>query len=181
MDAADLDRQTLTQHDCVPPHLVTRLLERGHAGVVEHWAGQGEWFCAREWARLLGTEGRQGEALDVLAPYLATGWWTATETAAGLLETWGRTDGAIAWARAHPEGDTSYAAPAVAELLAGAGRLEEAVAELRRHPGQNVHELAGYLVDLGRVDEAVAVLHQDRHSPIGPAWDSAAWRAQAAD
>lgn len=449
MDAADLDRQTTTQHDCIPPHLVTRLLERGHAGVVEHWAGRGEWFCAREWARLLGAEGREEEALDVLAPYLATGWRTATGTAAGLLETWGRageaitlsaagterghplalrsharllarhgrsdeafallkphlddwscaaalvdvagdagrddeaagllasrvldghacdspwccdrldltlaigllarirerqgrldeavallrtravtslngrdqladllarhdrldelrayaagddrgdavrslaerleargdvdgaiaayreadgsaphstvrlaellarhgrgdealevmgrlaeayngddwilhvlselhlrqgrpeeglarldtlaaareqpeewdlllirlplaaaagrTDEAIAWARAHPEGDTPYAAPAVAELLAGAGRLGEAVLELRRHPGENVHDLAGYLIGLGRVDEAVAVLHQDRHGPPGPVWDSAAWRARAAD
>ncbi|MER6818607.1 hypothetical protein ABT316_03445 [Streptomyces cellulosae] len=448
MDAAELDRQTRTQQDCVPPHLVTRLLERGHADVVEHWAGQGEWFCAREWARMLAAEGRQAEALDVLAPYLATGWWTASATTAGLLETWGRaeeaielsrtrmerghplalefharllarhgradeaftllkphiddwscaaalvdvvgdagqdeeaagllaarvhdghvcdspwccgrldldlatgllarvrerqgrvdeavallrtravtsldgrdqladllarhdrlddlrayaaaddlgdavrslaelleargdvegaiaayreadagvphtsvslaellarhgrgdealevigrlaetyggedwilhalselhlrlgrpedglarldvlsaarehpedwslfrtrlplaaaagrTDEAIARARAHPEGDTSYAARDIAELLAGAGRLEEAVEELRRHEGENVHELAGCLVGLGQVDEAVAVLHQDRHGPSEPTWDSAAWRAQTA-
>lgn len=78
-------------------------------------------------------------------------------------------DAAIAQARSHPEGTTSYAAPHLAGLLAGAGRTEEAVAVLRPHASANRHVLAGYLIDLGRVEEAVAVLHQGTPPPVG-AW-----------
>ncbi|WP_371503097.1 hypothetical protein OG871_38030 [Kitasatospora sp. NBC_00374] len=100
MDATDLDYQARTQPGCIPPDLVSRLLERGHAEVVEFWAGLGEWFCARQWARLLGEQGRQTEALEVLDPYLATGWWTAVATTAELLEEWGRVEEAIEITRA---------------------------------------------------------------------------------
>ncbi|MGW3460319.1 hypothetical protein ACWDE9_12255 [Streptomyces olivaceoviridis] len=48
-----------------------------------------QWFCAREWARLLGEQGKQAEALEVLTPYLTTGWWQAIRAAAELLESWG--------------------------------------------------------------------------------------------
>ncbi|MGW1728963.1 tetratricopeptide repeat protein [Streptomyces sp. NPDC002306] len=74
-------------------------------------------------------------------------------------------DEAIAQARSHPEGATWYAASHIAVLLAGAERTEEAVAVLcpHAHVPANRHDLAGYLVDLGRIEEAVAVLHQDKH------------------
>ncbi|MEU7039273.1 hypothetical protein ABZ958_37300 [Streptomyces sp. NPDC046237] len=55
--------------------------------MVKLWAGHGEWFCAQAWARLLGEQGRRAEALEMLAPYLATGWWTATRATAELLES----------------------------------------------------------------------------------------------
>ncbi|WP_328863564.1 hypothetical protein [Streptomyces virginiae] len=55
---------------------------------MELQAGRGEWFCALEWARLLGEQGRQAEALEVLTPCLATAWWTAVVAAAELLEGW---------------------------------------------------------------------------------------------
>ncbi|MFD7873481.1 hypothetical protein ACFV5G_05015 [Streptomyces sp. NPDC059766] len=55
--------------------------------------------------------------------------------------------------------------PHVAEPPAGAGRSEEAVASLRPHAAVNSHELAGHLIDLGRVEEAVAVLHQVKPPP----------------
>ncbi|MFD1044798.1 hypothetical protein ACFQ1S_03885 [Kibdelosporangium lantanae] len=32
-------------------------------------------FRTREWARLLGEQGRQAGAVEVLASYVATGWW----------------------------------------------------------------------------------------------------------
>ncbi|MPY39005.1 hypothetical protein FNH04_03370 [Streptomyces phyllanthi] len=35
MDAADLDYRARTQSGCIPPHLVSGLLELGHAEVVE--------------------------------------------------------------------------------------------------------------------------------------------------
>lgn len=34
MDAADLDRRTRKRIGCVPPHLVTRLVELGHEDEV---------------------------------------------------------------------------------------------------------------------------------------------------
>ncbi|MFJ8803080.1 hypothetical protein [Streptomyces sp. NPDC102487] len=82
MDASDLEYRARTRSGCIPPELVSRLLERGHVDVVELEAGRGEWFCALAWARLLGERGRQADALEVLAPYLATGWWIAVEATA---------------------------------------------------------------------------------------------------
>ena len=75
-------------------------------------------------------------------------------------------DEAIAQARSHPEGATSYAAPHIAELLAGAGRTEEAVAVLEAHASSHSHDLAAYLIDLGRVDDALAILQ--RRTPRPP-------------
>ncbi|MEU6533363.1 hypothetical protein ABZ869_29735 [Streptomyces sp. NPDC046928] len=66
---------------------------------MEFWAGRGEWFCARERA-LLGEQGLWAAALERLAPYLATGWWTATRTTAELWEMRGPADEAIALTRA---------------------------------------------------------------------------------
>ncbi|MER5201328.1 hypothetical protein ACWD3J_48970 [Streptomyces sp. NPDC002755] len=68
-----------------------------------------------------------------------------------LIATRDGVDEAVAQARSHPEGATRYAAPHIAELLAGAGRTEEAVAVLAQHSSSNRHDLAGYLIDLGRV------------------------------
>ncbi|MFD5559224.1 hypothetical protein [Kitasatospora griseola] len=73
-------------------------------------------------------------------------------------------DAAIAQARSHPEGATSYAASDLAQLLATAGRTEEAVAALRLHEGENLDTLAEQLVVLGRVEEALA-LHRHTEPP----------------
>lgn len=86
VDASDLEYRARTLSGCIPPELVARPLERGHGDVVELEAGRGEWFCALAWARLLGEQDYQADALEVLAPYLATGWWTAVEATAELLE-----------------------------------------------------------------------------------------------
>ncbi|WP_051764677.1 hypothetical protein [Streptomyces sp. NRRL F-5135] len=93
--ATDLDYRARTRSGRIPPELVSRLLERGHVNVVELRAGGWEWFCALAWARLLSEQGRQADALEVLVPYRATGWWTAFEAAAEMLEGWGRIDEAI--------------------------------------------------------------------------------------
>ncbi|MGW0578826.1 hypothetical protein ACWD25_23295 [Streptomyces sp. NPDC002920] len=47
MDAADLDYRARTRSGCIPPELVSRLLERGHVDVVELQAGRGEWCWKR--------------------------------------------------------------------------------------------------------------------------------------
>ncbi|MFF2629556.1 tetratricopeptide repeat protein [Kitasatospora griseola] len=73
-------------------------------------------------------------------------------------------DAAIAQARSHPEGATSYAASDLAQLLTTAGRTEEAVAALRRHESENLDTLAEQLFILGRVEEALA-LHRHTEPP----------------
>ncbi|MEU8935296.1 hypothetical protein AB0D30_36095 [Streptomyces sp. NPDC048409] len=70
-------------------------------------------------------------------------------------------DAAIAQARSHPEGTIWYASSHIADLLARAGRIEEAVMVLEEHT-QNSHDLAGYLIDLGRVQETLALLQRRR-------------------
>ncbi|MFE0654198.1 hypothetical protein ACFVZH_37210 [Streptomyces sp. NPDC059534] len=126
MDAADLDYRARTRSGCIPPKLVSRLLELGHVDVVGLQAGRGEWFCALAWARLLGEQGRQSEALEVLAPYLATGWWTAVVAAAELLEGWGRVDEAVEITRVRMEAGHPMALESYTRLLARHGRAEEA-------------------------------------------------------
>ncbi|MEV6872126.1 hypothetical protein [Amycolatopsis sp. NPDC051128] len=77
MDAADLDYQARALSGCIPPLLVSRLLELGHGKEVEFQAGRGEWFRAREWTRLLGVQGRQAEALVLLSAGIED-WFLAT-------------------------------------------------------------------------------------------------------
>lgn len=160
VDADDLDYRARTLTGCIPPHLVSRLIGLGHAAEVEFQAGRGEWFCALEQARLLDGQGRRAEALEVLAPYVATGWWTAAEATAGLLEGWGRTDEAIALARPHAEAGDRLALEFFGRLLARHGRGDEAFALLRPHIEDWF--LAAALVDVaeavGRDEEAAALL-----------------------
>ncbi|MEV7238554.1 CDC27 family protein [Streptomyces sp. NPDC051020] len=162
MDAADLDYRARTQSGCLSPRLVSKLLELGHAGEVEFWAGRGEWFCAREWARLLGERGQQAEALQVLAPYVATGWWKAAEAMAEVLEANGRVDDAIALVRPHAEGGERLGLGFLARLLARHGRGDEAFDLLRPHVED--WYLAEPLVDIagpiGRQEEAAELLEQ---------------------
>ncbi|MEV5828040.1 hypothetical protein AB0L25_21015 [Spirillospora sp. NPDC052242] len=160
MDAADLDYKARTFTGCIPPHLVSRLVELGHTEEVEFQAGRGEWFCAREHARLLAEQDRRAEALEVLAPYVATGWWKAVEAMAAMLEEWGRGGEAIALARPHAEAGERSALEFFARLLARHGRADEAFTLLRPH----VEDwwLAAALVDVaeaaGRDEDAAALL-----------------------
>lgn len=75
---------------------------------MEFQAGRGEWFCALEWARLLGQRQQYEQALEVLSPYIATGWWSAARARAELLEGWGRAEEAIALCRPYAEGGTGW-------------------------------------------------------------------------
>ncbi|MEU1226185.1 hypothetical protein [Streptomyces sp. NPDC005828] len=160
MDASDLDYRARTRSGCIPPELVSRLLDRGCVDVVELQAGRGEWFCALAWARLLGEQDRQADALEVLAPYLATDWWTAVVAAAELLEGWGRVDEAIEITRVRMEAGHPLALESYTRLLARHGRAEEAFILLRPHIGES--SLAVALVDVaavaGRDEEAAALL-----------------------
>jgi hypothetical protein len=160
VNAADLDYRARTLTGCIPPHLVSRLVELGHTEEVEFQAGHGEWFCARERARLLAGQDRQAEALEVLAPYVATGWWKAAETKAELLAGWGRTEEAIMLARPYAEAGDRLALDFFARLLARHGQADEAFALLRPHIADWF--LAAALVDIaegaGRDEDAAALL-----------------------
>jgi thioredoxin-like negative regulator of GroEL len=159
MDAADLDYRARTLSGCIPPALVSRLLELGHGKEVEFQAGRGEWFCAREWARLLGERGRQAEALEVLAPYVATGWWPAARAQAELLESWGRAEEAIALARPCAKAGR-LPLEFFARLLARHGRQDEALVLLSA--GIEDWFLAAALVEVaegaGRDEDIAALL-----------------------
>lgn len=159
MDAAELDHRARTRSGIIPPALASRLLELGHEGEVELQASQGEWFCALEWARLLGERERQREALEVLAPYVATGWWTAVEAQVHLLEAWGRAGEAIAQARPYARGG-GFKLELLARLLARHGCVDEAV--MRLIPGIDDPGLASALVEIsegaGRDEEIAGLL-----------------------
>ncbi|MFE1928003.1 tetratricopeptide repeat protein [Streptomyces asoensis] len=159
MDATDLEYRARTRTGCIPPELVSRLFERGHADVVELQAGRGQWFCALAWARSSGEQDRQADALEVLAPYLATGWWTAVEAAARLLEDWGRVDEAIEISRVRMEAGHPMALEFYTRLLARHDRAEEAFTLLRPHIGElpldTVVDVAGAA---GRDEEAAALV-----------------------
>ncbi|MFE2870264.1 hypothetical protein [Embleya sp. NPDC059259] len=160
MDAADLDYRARTLTGCIPPLLVARLLELGHEREVEFQAGRGEWFCALEWARLLGHRGRRAQALEVLAPYIATNWWPAARARAELLEGWGRVEEAIALSRPYAEAGDRTALLFFARLLARHDRGREAFMLLRA--GIRDRFLAECLVEVagtaGMDDEAAALL-----------------------
>jgi tetratricopeptide (TPR) repeat protein len=172
MDAAALDRQARTLSGCIPPLLVSRLLEAGHSEEVEVQARRGEWFCARAWAQLLGDQGRQAEALEVLSPYVATGWWPAAQVQAELLDSWGQAEEAIALALPY----ASTGGPPLeyfARLLARHGRTDEAVTRLSA--GIEDRLLAAALVDIaeraGRDEDVAPLLAAripDQHRCDGP-------------
>ncbi|WP_395292893.1 tetratricopeptide repeat protein [Kitasatospora hibisci] len=111
-------------------------------------AGQGEWFCARAWAQVLGERGQLDEALAVLAPYVATGWWPATRAQAELLENWGRASEAIALTRPHAAAG-GQALEFFARLLARHGGAAEAFELLST--GIEDWVLATALVDVAEV------------------------------
>nr|MDT0518879.1 hypothetical protein [Streptomyces sp. DSM 41633] len=162
MDSAVLDRRTRMHEECVPPDLVDRLLALGHAGLVraQALAEDGDWFCARAWARLLTDRGRPEEALAVLAPYVGTGWWTAAAEAARLLDAEGRGEEAVSLVRPFARDGERSALRDLALLLARRGQGEEAYELLLPHvPDWFLAEpLVEVGIGLGRGEEVAALL-----------------------
>ncbi|WP_438302379.1 tetratricopeptide repeat protein [Streptomyces sp. HUAS TT11] len=172
MDAADLDYRARTLTGCIHPRVVARLLELGHEREVEFQASRGEWFCALKWARLLGDRGQREPALDVLAPYIATGWWPAARAQAEMLEGYGRVEEAITLSRPYAEAGDRLALDFFARLLARQGRNGEAFMLLRTEI-QDWY-LAGCLVDVAEaagLDEEAAALLAARVDAAVPACD----------
>ncbi|MFE5719064.1 tetratricopeptide repeat protein [Streptomyces erythrochromogenes] len=169
MDAAELDHRSRTRDGWIPPDLVARLIDRGHAETVRERALDGDWFCARGRARDLAARGRAEQALAALAPYAATGWWDAVGENAELLDRTGRTEEAVRLVRPYAEAGERAALRHLALMLSRQGRAEEAYALLRPHIGDRF--LAEPLVEVsagqGR-DEEVAALLRDRARPDRP-------------
>lgn len=152
-----------------------QILERGHEHEVALQAGQGEWFCARAWAQLLGERGRRDDALAVLAPYVSTGWWPAARAQAELLESWGRASEALTLARPYAEAG-GQALEFFARLLAGHGHAAEAYQLLSA--GIEDWVLATALVDVAELagldEDAARMLSEPRPTAVTwPATSSA--------
>ncbi|MEV6394740.1 hypothetical protein AB0M39_08165 [Streptomyces sp. NPDC051907] len=86
-------------------------------------------LSTRERTRLLGEQGRQAEASELLAPYVAIRWWPAALAQAELPQSWGRAEGAIALARPYAAVGGS-ALGFFARLPARHGRQDEAFVRL---------------------------------------------------
>ncbi|MEV0134890.1 hypothetical protein AB0H83_41355 [Dactylosporangium sp. NPDC050688] len=85
-----------------------------------------------------------------------------------LLAALGRLEEAVELARSHPEGDSWYGLLTLAALLADAGRTEEAVELLAQDERGHGYDLSTYLLDLGRVADAIAVLQRYEPRPVAP-------------
>jgi hypothetical protein len=159
VNAAELDRRARTYDGWIPPHLVSRLIDHGHLGEVEQQARGGDWFCAQAWVRTLIDQELWEQALEVLTPYLATGWWRAARSVAELFEGWGRVAEAIEVLRSNRQAGGLVALKDSALLLARHSRGGEAFDLLLPYVGDWF--LAEALVEvsagLGR-DEQVATL-----------------------
>ncbi|MFG2480403.1 tetratricopeptide repeat protein [Streptomyces fagopyri] len=162
MDAATLERRTRMHNECIPPDFVDRLLALGHVDVVraQAVAEDGDWFCARAWARLLAGRDELEEALRVLAPYVGTGWWTATAEAARLLDSAGRGEEAMSLVRPFATDGERFALRDLALLLDRHGRGEEAYELLLPHLADwfLAEALVEVGVGLGRGEEVAALL-----------------------
>lgn len=149
VDAAELNRQIGTRSRCIPPSLVSLLLERGHRDEVADQASRGEWFCAQAQARLLTVDGRHDEAASLLDAYIATGSRPVAQFAAALLEKAGRIDEALGLVHSHARVRGQDALALYAQILARHGRAEEAFDLLAPHVRDRV--LAEAMVEVAGI------------------------------
>ncbi|MCX5177489.1 hypothetical protein [Streptomyces virginiae] len=183
MDAVVLHRRAAWHDECVPPDLVDRLLALGHTEVVRGLAvaEDGDWFCARAWARLLDAGGRGEEAITVVRRFERDGERVALRDLALPPARHGqgaegievlRTLGSAEEGLAHLDALKARRGQEERELfrlrgplMAACGRLDDAVAETMAHPeggGPYALEwLARLLAEAGRPEEAVALLDTD--------------------
>ncbi|MFF7098108.1 hypothetical protein ACFY9A_37840 [Streptomyces rubradiris] len=83
---------------------MTLLLEHGHLDLVIQAADErGEWFCAEGAVQELCRLGEFGRALEVMEPFVATGWRAALWAQAEILLRAGRVDEALDLVRPEEE------------------------------------------------------------------------------
>lgn len=168
MNADELNRRARTYEGWLPRTVVGVLVELGHLDELCLQAAQGDWHCALAAAKVLAAgddSDRRDEhdaALELLAPFLATGWWGATEAVAGLLDAWGRTDEAVALVEPFATSGERLAIHRLARLLVRMERHDEAFELLRPRADDwfNAQLLAEVLSGHGR-DEEIEALLQD--------------------
>ncbi|MFE7712940.1 hypothetical protein ACFU6I_46090 [Streptomyces sp. NPDC057486] len=123
----------------ISPRRVGLLLEHGHLDLVIRAAAErGEWFCAEGAVEELCRAGEFGRALEVMAPFVTTGWPSALWAKADILLRAGRTEEARYLVCPDEAGHASTTeCRNFAELLARAGRIDEAIDLLVPHIGES--------------------------------------------
>src|SRR4051812_42317778 len=134
MDIDDLEWQA-SNFGGLPPRRVDLLLAHGHLDLIIRAAAEhGEWFCAQGAVEELCRTGRFTDALNVMEPFVATGWPTALWAKADILLREGRPQEALNLVRPNEAGWASKAeCHDFAELLVRAGRVDEAIELLVPH------------------------------------------------
>ncbi|MFF7140734.1 tetratricopeptide repeat protein [Streptomyces nodosus] len=138
MDMDDLVWQASNNRG-IYPRRVGLLLEHGHLDLVIRAAAErGEWFCAESAVEELCRAEEFGRALEVMEPFVMTGWRPALWAKADILLRAGRTEEARDLVRPDEAGRTSTTEQRdFAELLAKAGRVDEAIDLLVPHIGES--------------------------------------------
>ncbi|MEV0395589.1 tetratricopeptide repeat protein [Polymorphospora rubra] len=140
--------------------------------VLRPFVDSGWWEAVKTLADILEQRGRRDEAIALVRPYAEVGDRLAVARLAGMLSRQGRVDDVIALLR--PGIEDWYLAEALVELTAGQGRDGEVTALLRglveakqrqaaprfAEPRNAETLLATVLERQGRVDDAVALLHE---------------------
>ncbi|MEV0536293.1 hypothetical protein [Kitasatospora sp. NPDC050463] len=134
MNIDDLSWQANTLRG-VSTRVVLTLIDHGHLEVVIQAALEREdWHCARTAVTSLCSDGQFERALDMLAPFTATGWHTAQWLAADVMTQQGRGEEALAMTRPDPDQlqDGHYCSR-YAELAVAADRADLAIEVLTPH------------------------------------------------
>ncbi|MFD0632990.1 tetratricopeptide repeat protein [Catenulispora yoronensis] len=90
MDAAELSRRLESFDGWVPPVTVKVLIRLGLFDELRRLGADGDWYCASAWASWSAEQGGTSAALAMLAPFRATGWFTAVRKYVQVLATAGR-------------------------------------------------------------------------------------------
>lgn len=138
VNTEDLSWQ-VSNYGGLSPRKVTLLLEHGHLDLVVQAAQErGEWFCAEGAVQELCRAGEFGRALEVMEPFVATGWRAALWAKAEILSRAGRVAEAVDLVFPDEEDRASpIVCRNVAEVLAKAGCVDEAIDLLVPHIGES--------------------------------------------
>ncbi|MFC9624889.1 hypothetical protein ACFTXM_34670 [Streptomyces sp. NPDC056930] len=159
---------TADQAEIIACALISYLLSSAKPRRAADAPGGAEDWIVDVLCTLYADQGRPQDALawlDDLKARRGKEEWELFWIRLPLMAACGRVDEAVELTRAHPEGTTLYAAEHVATLLANAGRTEDAVLVLERYAPANTSTLAGYLIDLGRIKDALALLQHTNPPP----------------
>ncbi|KUH35643.1 MULTISPECIES: hypothetical protein [Streptomyces] len=183
MNTDDLSWQA-SNYGGLSPRKVTLLLEHGHLNLVIRAAEErGEWFCAERAAQELCRSGEFGRALEVMEPFVATGWRAALWAKAEILLRAGRVAEALDLMHPDEEGRASpIVCRGIAELLAKTGCVDEAIDLLVPHIGESWIRTVLVEITKGKDrDERVLVLIAPHAEAARRARDEGRWDYSRSD